>query len=430
MAFVFDPAHPDFLSREKVDEELHRVFDLCHDCRRCYNLCPSFNTLLDGVDEAMDGREDDGEVSTLLSRETVDAVVDHCFQCKLCVPHCPYTPPHRWEIDVPRLMLRARATRVSEEGMPLVDRVLGNPDRLGKIGCRTAKLANWANRNPAFRAVLEETVGIHRDRNLPEYASQTFETWFRKRGGTRADGRGGKVALFFTCSVNFNEVDVGKAAVQVLERNGVSVTCPPQRCCGMPALDGGDLAGARRRAQANVETLAAAVDEGRDVVVPGPTCSFTLKHEYPLLVGTPAARRVSERTFDVCEYLMGLHQEKKLDTGFVAGAGKIAYQVPCHLRVQNIGFKSRDLLRLLPDTEVELIERCAGVDGTWGFKKEFFEASLKVARRLFREIENAEPTTVATDCSLAGLQVEHRTGTKPEHPVQIVRRAYGMEPES
>jgi Fe-S oxidoreductase len=278
-----------------------------------------------------------------------------------------------------------------------------------------------------FRVAMEKTLGIHRDRNLPEYASESFERWFRKRPESPSADNG-KVALFFTCSVNFNETDIGKACVQVLEQNRVSVVCPPQQCCGMPAMDGGDIAGARWRAEANLEALAAAVEQGCDIVVPGPTCSAMIKREYPLLVPGEKAQQVAERTYDVCEYLMHLHREKRLDTNFVSGAGRVAYHVPCHLRVQNIGFKSRDLLKLLPDTEVEMMERCAGMDGTWGMKKDYFEMSLKVARGLFREIENAEATVVASDCSLAGLQIAYKFGKPPEHPIQIIRRAYGLEP--
>lgn len=428
MAYNFDPDSPEFLDAGAVGAEIRRVFDVCHDCRRCYNLCPSFNTMLDGIDAAMEGKDAAGEVSSLLATQTVDAVVDQCFQCKLCVPHCPYTPPHRWQIDFPRLMLRSRASRATRDGMPIVDRVLADPDRMGRLGTTSARLANWANRNPLFRAVLEKTLGIHRRRNLPRYAAQTFEQWFRKRAPS-ARGENGQVALFFTCSVNYNETETGKAAVQVLERNGVSVTCPEQRCCGMPALDGGDIEGARARARENVASLAAAVRDGRDVVVPGPTCSFMLKKEYPLLVKSKAAEEVAAHTFDLCEYLMKLSKEGKLDTGFVAGAGRVAYHVPCHLRVQNIGFKSRDLMKLLPDTQVELIESCSGVDGTWGFKKAYFDLSLKVARGLFRGLENAQAETVATDCPLAGMQIELRTGKRPEHPIEIVRRAYGIAPE-
>jgi Fe-S oxidoreductase len=428
MGFVADPNRRDYLDPAEVERECRRVFDICHDCRRCYNLCPSFTTLLDSIDAAMEGRDAAAEVSALLPRETIDRVVDECFQCKLCDPHCPYTPPHRFEIDFPRLMLRAKASRARQRGLAWVDRVLGNPERLGRLGCRTARLANWANRTRWLRIALEKILGVHRDRLLPRYASESFESWFRRRG-TRSRGQNGRVVLFYTCAVNFYDVDVGKACVQVLERNGFAVECPPQSCCGMPALDGGDVDGARRRADRNVRSLAEAVARGCAVVVPNPTCSYTLKRELPLLCSDPGARAVAERTFDICEFLVGLHREGRLDTNFVGGAGRVAYQVPCHLRVQNIGFKSRDLLRLLPQTEVELIERCAGVDGTWGFKKEWFDLSLRVARSLFRDLENAGADTWASDCSMAALQVEQRFGRKPEHPIQIVRRAYGLEPE-
>lgn len=430
MPFSFDPDSPEFARRDAVDAELHRVFDVCHDCRRCYNLCPSFTTLLDGIDSAMEGKDAAGEVSSLLSRDTVDTVVDQCFQCKLCDPHCPYTPPHRWEIDFPRLMLRAKASRVRERGMPLVDRVLGDPDRLGRLGTRLAKLTNRLNRSPFFRALMERTLGVHRGRNLPSYQSQTFAAWFAQRG-LRSEGENGKAALFFTCSVNYSETQVGKAAVQVLERNGVAVRCPAQECCGMPALDGGDVAGARDRARRNLASLKQAVDDECDVVVPGPTCSYMLKKEYPRLVPGADAEAVAAHTFDLCEFLMRQHKAGKLDTSFVGGAGRVAYQVPCHLRVQNIGFKSRDLLKLLPNTEVELIENCAAIDGTWGLKKDYFDLSLKVARPLFRKLDEAgAQATLATDCSLAGLQIELKTGRKPQHPVELVRRAYGLEPEA
>jgi len=312
--------------------------------------------------------------------------------------------------------------------MRLVDRVLANPDGMGRLGTLSSKLANRANGNRFFRAVMERTLGIHRGRNLPSYAAQTFEKWFARRGA-RSSGQNGKVALFSTCTVNYNDTETGKAAVQVLERNDVAVSCPPQRCCGMPALDGGDIEGARVRARANVAALSSAVRAGFDVVVPGPTCSFMLKKEYPLLVKGAEAEEVARHTYDLCEYLMKLHKAGKLDTDFSAGAGRVAYHVPCHLRVQNIGFKSRDLMRLLPETQVEMIESCSGVDGTWGFKKDYFDLSLKVARGLFRGIDNAEATTVATDCPLAGLQIELKTGRKPAHPIEIVRRGYGIAPE-
>lgn len=420
MGFNFDIDSPAFWDEQEIGKELTRVFDICHSCRRCYNLCPSFNILLDGIDEV------DGDV-TKLSAGKIRDVVDFCYQCKLCIPHCPYVPPHRWEVDFPRLMLRAKAIRVKKEGIPLQDRLLGDPERLGGMASRFPNLTNWANERRLLRFMMEKTVGIHRGRNLPQYAPLTFTEWLA-RHRPAPEGENGKVVLFYTCTVNYNDPDVGVAAVQVLARNKIGVVCPPQVCCGMPALDGGDVDGARKRAQENVRALYAAVQQGYSVVVPGPTCCYMLRREYPYLVKGEEGRAVAEKTYDLCEYLIACHREKKLDTQFVRGAGRVAYQVPCHLRVQDIGFKSRDLLRLLPDTQVELIERCAGVDGTWGFKKEYFEASLKVARGLMRAIDQTESDLVVSDCPLAGLQVEHEKGYRPRHPIQVVRDAYGMEP--
>jgi Fe-S oxidoreductase len=420
MGFNFDVDSPVFWDEGEIKQELTRVFDICHSCRRCYNLCPSFNVLLDGIDEVS------GEAADLPAK-TVRDVVDLCFQCKLCDPHCPYVPPHRWEVDFPRLMLRAKAARVKKEGMPLQDKALADPDALGSVASRFPNLANWANERKILRVLMEKTVGIHRERNLPRYSSMTFNEWFA-RHRPEPQGENGKVLLFYTCTVNYNDADVGAAAVQVLARNKVGVVAPPQVCCGMPAIDGGDITGARQRAQENLRTLYGAVQQGYKVVVPGPTCGYMIRREYPHLIKDEASKAVADNTFDLCEYLMNLHREKRLDRNFTRGLGKVAYQVPCHLRVMNIGFKSRDLLRLLPDTTVELIEKCAGVDGTWGFKKEYFHASLKVARGMLREIDRAEPDVTVSDCPLAGLQVQHERGYSPRHPIQLVRDAYGMEP--
>ncbi len=229
--------------------------------------------------------------------------------------------------------------------------------------------------------------------------------------------------------MNFNEPDVGKACVQVLERNGVKVACPEQRCCGMPFLDGGDLESTKKNAQANVASLHALVKEGHDIVVPGPTCSYMLKREYPALIKGEAVQEVAARTFDICEYLMALHAEGKLDTKFVRGVGRVGYQMPCHLRAQNIGFKSRDLMQLVPDTTVQVIEKCSAIDGTWGLKQQYFDLSLKVANPLLREIREARPDLMVSDCSLAGLQIQQGTGRKSLHPIQVLQIAYGLSTE-
>jgi Fe-S oxidoreductase len=229
--------------------------------------------------------------------------------------------------------------------------------------------------------------------------------------------------------VNYNDPLVGKACVRVLEKNRIDVACPEQRCCGMPFLDGGDIEAARDNARANVKSLYPLVQQGYDIVVPGPTCSYVLKRDYPQLIAGDEAGAVAARVFDICEYLMALHGQKKLDTGFIRGAGRVAYQIPCHLRAQNIGFKSRDLMELVPNTTVRVIEKCSAMDGTWGLKQQYFDLSMKVAEPLLREIRETENDLTVTDCPLSALQIKQGTGKQPLHPVQVLERAYGLEGE-
>jgi Fe-S oxidoreductase len=376
---------------------------------------------------SLDTEEVDGDAEKLVPG-ALKRVVDLCYQCKLCYNHCPYTPPHRWQVDFPRLMLRARAAEARRRGVTLQDRFLGNTDLVGRLGTLTARFVNWANTLAPHRAFLEAAVGLHRRRNLPPFAGRRFSTWFARRRPASFAPQA-KVALFTTCTVEYNDPAVGKAAVAVLERNRVDVALPPQRCCGMPYLDGGAVKEAQGLIRENVKALAAAVREGREIVVPGPTCSYMLKQEYPWLDGSDDARLVASHTRDLFEYLMRLHAEGKLDTNFSQRPGRVAYHLPCHLKAQNLGTKSADLLRLIPGTEVEVVEHCSGVDGTWGLKKEYYELSLKVAEPLFKGIEAARPDRVASDCPLAALQIAQGTGAVPRHPIQIVAEAYGVTPE-
>ena len=304
---MFDIHAAEFWDPAKVDAGLRRVYDICAGCRRCVGLCPSFKVMFDRIDaDAVDG-----DVAKLPAAD-VKEVVDLCYQCKLCYNHCPYTPPHRWQVDFPRLMLRARAAEARRKGVSLQDRLLGNTERVGKLGSLTAPLSNWANELAVHRAFLQAVAGIHRDRNLPKFHRETFTRWFtRRRRESRpsaADAAGAarsgevafpRIALFVTCSVEYNQPAVGRAAVRVLERHGVDVALPEQRCCGMPYLDGGAMDQARVLIRDNVKSLAAAARDGREIVALGPTCTYMLKREYPWLDGSEDARLVASRTRDV-----------------------------------------------------------------------------------------------------------------------------------
>ena len=425
-----DIRRPEFWDVGAVDKELRRIYDICGGCRRCLPLCPSFKVLFDRMDvEAVDGDVDK------LPAADVKEVVDLCYQCKLCFNHCPYTPPHRWEVDFPRLMLRARAAHTRKTGLSFQDRMLGNAYLVGKLGTLAAPLSNWMNELAVHRAFMEAIAGIHKQRNLPKFARPTFSSWFRgrrRRAGAEAKSRAGgsasprKVALFVTCSVEYYATSTGRAVVNVLEKNGVDVSLPPQRCCGMPYLDGGAVDEAKALIRDNVASLAAAVREGREIVVPGPTCSYMLKQEYPWLDGSADAKLVAAHTRDVFEYLAKLQAAGELDTSFTKPVGPVTYHMPCHLRAQNIGHKSADVLRAIPGVAVDVIEKCSAVDGTWGFKKEYYELSMKLARPLFDAVTTGAPVT-ATDCPLAALQIEHGTGKKPKHPIEVLAAAYGFE---
>lgn len=413
-----NPIDPLFWNEGDLRKELDRINDICHGCRMCFNLCPSFPALFKYVDE------NEGEVAKLNAKQLAE-VTDLCYQCKLCYVKCPYTPPHQYDLDFPRLMLREKAVRVKREGVSAQDKFLGDPDRTGKMGCSMAPLANLANSSPVFRVVMEKTVGVHRDRNLPQFQPIMFDEWFRKRPHPLRSDK--KIAFFYTCFVNYHDPDQGVAAVEVLEKNGYEVIAPEQVCCGMPFLDGGEIDKAAGNMQKNMRSFKPYVEAGIPIASLGPTCSYVLKNEQSFITQDQQAVSMGKVTKDLCEFLIELKANHQLNTEFKnTEPTKIAYHIPCHLRAQNMGYKSMDLLRTIPNVNVELMEQCAAMDGTWGMKKQYFQLSLKVAGKLFREVKQAQPDQVCTDCPLSSLQMEYGTRKKPVHPVQVLHRAYGL----
>ncbi|SLM46759.1 putative Fe-S oxidoreductase [Nitrospira japonica] len=409
----------------QLDRETLRIYEICEGCRRCFNLCPSFNTLLDRIDVY------EGDVAKLTPADH-HRVVDECYYCKLCFNHCPYTPPHQYDLDFPLLMVLWKKRLAAERGVRWRDRLLIMTDVIGRLGSLTAPLTNRFLENRLVRRLLELVLGVHRERRVLHFSRETFPAWFGRRGTPmKGSNPVRKVALFSSCLVNYQATDVGKATVQVLEKNGVEVVLPEQRCCGMPSFDLGDDRAIGVAARANVDSLYPWVAQGYDVVVPTVSCSLMLKREYPGVVADDKTKRVAERTFDVCEYLMKMKKDGQLATDFMRKPGRVAYQVPCHLRDQNIGFKSKDLMECA-GAQVEVIEKCSGHDGTWSAKTEFFPLSMTIAAKAVRAIEKNPSDLVASDCPLAGLQLDqagasaHVGGTASLHPIQIVRDAYGL----
>jgi glycerol-3-phosphate dehydrogenase subunit C len=414
------------MDRTTVENETRRIFSVCDGCRRCINLCPSFNTLLTSLDVV------ESDVNKLMPHHT-EQIVEECYYCKLCFNNCPYTPPHRFEVDFPRLMVTWKHVHACNRLPPLRDRILIRTDLIGKIGTLFAPLATWVSHNRFVRGLLHIAVGIHRDRQLVRFHSQTFPAlWKRTYGSGRpalnsAQERVGKVALFSACLVNYHCPEIGDATVAVLNKNGIEVILPEQQCCGMPYLDIGDLAGIKQKAAFNLRTLEGLIRQGYEVVTRVPSCSLMLKREYPDLLKSDQARSVSKHTFDVCEYLINLKRQGKLNATFQRRPVRIAYQVPCHLRDQNIGLKSKELMELTGAT-VEVVERCTGHDGTWAVKKEFYDLSMKIAEKTVRQLKDCGADLVVSDCPLAALQLDQAGGhaSLTLHPIQIVKQAYGM----
>jgi len=423
---------PEYYDQEALDKELERVFDICHGCRRCFNLCNAFPTLFDLIDESAT-MELDG-----VAKSDYGNVVDHCYLCDMCfMTKCPYVPPHEWNVDFPHLMLRAKAVKRRHGRVSLRDRVLSATDFVGSLAGIpvVAPAVNAVNREKTARVVLEKVLGVHRGARLPEYQSsplrrrlanrQTADVAVEATGATR-----GRVILFATCYGNYNEPSLGEDLIRVFEHNGIAVKLASQeRCCGMPKLELGDLEAVAKAKAANVPELARYVDEGWDIVAPVPSCVLMFKQELPLMFPDDAeVAKVREAVFDPFEYLMLRHKENKLKTDFKQPLGKVAYQVACHQRVQNVGLKTRDVLALVPETEVVGVERCSGHDGTYAVKVEFHQASMKIGRPVVNRIRDAQADHYTSDCAMAARHIENglNDGSRAEPPLTLLRKAYGI----
>jgi glycerol-3-phosphate dehydrogenase subunit C len=422
----------DFHDEGKLEKELERVFDICHGCRRCVNLCTAFPTLFDLVDESPT-LEVDG-----VKKADFAKVVDQCYLCDMCyMTKCPYVPPHPWNVDFPHLMLRAKAVRYRKEGAGFRDRLLSSTDAMGKLATIpvVVQVVNAVNKSGFARGLMQQTLGVHKDRVLPEYAGTKFRgnarpnASFPVRDGATTPG---KVAVFATCYVNYNEPGIGHDLLKVLEHNQVpAIIVEKEACCGMPKFELGDLEAVAQNKDANIPVLARLAREGYAILTAVPSCTLMFKQELPLMFpGDADVQAVADAMFDPFEYLVARHKDGLLKTDFATPLGKVSYHVPCHLRVQNMGQKTRELLEKVPGTTVTTVERCAGHDGTWGVKAEYFENAMKIGRPVFRQMAEAAPDYVSSDCAIAGrhiLQGMGETAAQKQHPITLIRLAYGLK---
>jgi Fe-S oxidoreductase len=423
---------PDFYDEEKLFAELERVYDICHGCRRCVSLCNSFPTLFDLVDES-ETMEVDG-----VDKKDYWKVVEHCYLCDLCyMTKCPYVPPHEWNVDFPHLMLRAKAVKFKQQGASFRDKLLSSTDTVGKMASIpvVVNFVNTANQMSATRSVLEKTLKVSSKARLPRYHSDTS----RKRAGKllsqeispkAGDRTTGKVAIFTTCYGNYNEPGMVDDMIAVLQHNGIQVKLvDKEQCCGMPKLELGDLDAVANAKEANAPQLIKLINDGWDIVAPIPSCVLMFKQELPLMFPDDAElQKIKASIFDPFEYMHLRNKEGLLNTDFKQSLGKVAYHVACHQRVQNIGMKTRDVLQMVPDTEVDAIERCSGHDGTYAVKCEYYDVSMKIVRPVVNRVKQADANYYTSDCPMAGQHIGNGLGdgSEPTHPMGLMRKAYGI----
>jgi len=421
-----------FWNEDDLFSELERVFDICHGCRRCVSLCGSFPTLFDLIDES-DTMEVDG-----VDKQDYWKVVDNCFLCDLCyLTKCPYVPPHEWNIDFPHLMLRAKAFKFKNGEVKTRDKLITSTDALGKLATLPVvnQTVNAVNTIGFTRNILDKTLGIHKDALLPKYDSNTLVKRHKKHKPSIVTAEAtktttGKIALFATCYGNYNEPQIGEDLIKVFEHNNLQIQLITNtNCCGMPKLELGDLDAVTKLKDNNIRIMSRLVDEGWDIVTPVPSCTLMFKQELPLMYPDDAdVIKVQQAMFDPFEYLMLRNKEGKFNTDFKNPLGKISYHVACHQRVQRIGMKTRDVLELIPGTEVLPIERCSGHDGTYTFKSEFHDTAMKICKPVVNRVKQNGADIYTSDCAMAGHHIEAglADGSKPVHPISLVRKAYAI----
>ncbi|MDI9408591.1 MAG: heterodisulfide reductase-related iron-sulfur binding cluster [Candidatus Pacebacteria bacterium] len=429
----------EFYDEAALDAELRRVFDICHGCRRCFNLCDSFPRLFDLVDNAPSE-----ELDTVESKDFAP-VVEACTLCDLCfMTKCPYVPPHEFNLDFPHLMLRYRAKEFKDGKTKTIPQQLAKTDRNGKLGGAVSPIANWAvkTENRLTRPVLEKVVGIDARAVLPKFAGKSFAT--RAAGEVLTVNRdapsfGRKAVLYATCFVNYHNPGIGEAARRVLAFNGVETLVVYPECCGMPQLEQGNIDKVADKARAVANHLAPYIKDGWEIIALVPSCSLMLKFEWPLILpDDQAVINLARASWDISEYIIEMNKKTGLVKGLGPVEGGVSLHIACHARAQNIGQKAAELLRLIPNIDLAVTERCSGHGGSWGVMKDNFELAVKMGRPVARAARDSGKAQIASECPLAaehivqgmelldeaaGESLPHR---EPRHPIEIFASAYGL----
>jgi glycerol-3-phosphate dehydrogenase subunit C len=428
-----------YYDEQAATAEMTRIFDICHGCRRCVGLCGAFPTLFDLVD-ASRTQEVDGVDTKDYAR-----VVAQCYLCDLCyMTKCPYVPPHPFNLDFPHTMLRAKAIRFRQGKVGVAESLLASTDVHGQFAGIpvVVQLANAVNRTQLARSVMERVAGVDKDAWLPSLATRKFRSAAPPAKAsvvTPGAKTPGKVAIFATCYINYNEPGIGLDLLRILDHNEVPyVIVEKEKCCGMPKLELGDLDAVNASKQANVPLLARYARDGFAILAAVPSCALMFKQEIPLLFPQDAdVQLVKDAMWDPFEYLMQRKRDGLLKTEFPVPLGQVSYQIPCHGRVQNIGRKTEEMLRMIPGTTVNTVERCSGHAGTFGVKKASHQQAMRIGKPVFKAMaampDGSRPDFISSDCPLGGHHIAqgfdvNQLGTPElQHPLSLVARAYGLK---
>ncbi len=429
----------DYYNEESTFKELERIFDICHGCRRCVSLCGSFPTLFDLVDESPT-MEVDG-----IKKQDYWKVVDQCYMCDLCyMTKCPYTPPHEWNVDFPHTMLRAKAIKFQKGEVKTSEKLLASTDVHGQLAGIpiVVQVVNAVNTTKVARKAMEAVLDVDQNAWLPALATRKFRSSAPEAKATAVvDGvkTPGKVAIYSTCYINYNEPGIGHDLLKILDHNDIPyVLVEKESCCGMPKLELGDLESVNTAKEANIPVLAKYAKDGFAILAAVPSCSLMFKQEIPLMYPDEAdVQLVKEAMWDPFEYLMARKRDGLLKVEFSVPLGNVSYQIPCHGRVQNIGKKTEEMLKMIPETTINTIERCSGHAGTFGVKKATHDVAMKIGKPVFKAMatmkDGSKPDFISSDCPLGGhhiaqgFEVNGLGAPELNHPLTLVRKAYGLE---
>lgn len=424
---------PSFYDPKALEEETRRIFDICHGCRRCFNLCDVFPRLFDLIDNGATGELD------AVPSQDFKHVTQACTLCDICfVAKCPYVPPHEFNIDFPHLMLRHRAVEqktahTTKSGF--TQKQLSHVDRNGKWVAPLAPLANKVlnKNNKKTRRALESLSNIHRKAILPSFHKTTLVKQAPKTTpyfDPQGPSHGKRVVLYGTCYGNFHNPRLGLVAQEILEHNGIETVILYPQCCGMPQLEQGLIPQVAQRAENIADFFLPWIHRGYTVVPLMPSCTLMIKQEWPLLLpNNTSVRSLAAHTTDLCAYIVGIDKEKGLKKNFYPLSGTVVLHMACHARAQNIGYKAQELLGLIPGLSLKVIDRCSGHGGTWGLLKENFPVAHKVGKVAVNFIHTHQPSYVVSECPLAVAQFQQTVQHPVEHfchPLFLLEKAYSL----